>query len=187
LPSQVDGARAAILAAQGNESIGQAIVDILNADSDLGRNLVAMSVLGELRTQAGLQFFTSLVNTPPPDAGPGPGSGFGTMPDQAVSLSMLQARAVDGLALMMSPESDAVLLNVIKTSQTNQVLARAVHDYMWVHGNAGRATVAALLDSQHQLLLDRIDVFASGSTYNQRLAAFLAKHPDMNPTPPAIQ
>jgi hypothetical protein len=186
LPSQVDGGRAAILAVQGNEAIAQAIVNVLNNDPDLGHNLVAISVLGELRTQTGLQFFTNLLNTAPP-TGTSLGSGFGTMPSAAVSLSMLQARAVDGLALMTSSAADALILNVIQTSTFSQVVARAVHDYLWVHGADGRTKLAALLDSQHQILLDRIDVYASGSTYNQRLAAFFAKHPDMNPPSPPIQ
>jgi hypothetical protein len=191
LPSQIDGARAAILGVQGNEAIAQAIVGILSVDTDIGRDLVGISVLGELRTQTGLQYLTTLVNTPLPTTGTflgpdGPGSVNTATPQEAVSLGKIQCRALDGLALMLTPEADAVILGAITTSTSNQVVAHAVHDYVWVHGSAGRATVAALLPPGSGTLLDRIDVVASGSTYNQRLAALLAQHPELVPPPVTV-
>jgi hypothetical protein len=187
-PSQVDSARAAILAVQGNEAIAQAIVNVLTSDFDLGRNLVCIGILGELTTNAGLQYFTNLVNTPLPTTGTFGGfdgvAGVNqTIPLEAVALGMLQARAIDGLALLLNPTADAVILNAITTSQSNQVVAHAVHDYLWVHGAAGRATVAALLPAGSQILLDRIDVVASNGTYSQRLATLLTQHPELVPPP----
>ncbi|MGH7269238.1 MAG: hypothetical protein ACREJ3_02310, partial [Polyangiaceae bacterium] len=55
-PSQAGALVAAVRAVAGNESMGGALVTILNGDGDLGRNLVEISILGEMKTQAGLQY-----------------------------------------------------------------------------------------------------------------------------------
>src|SRR5579862_7487678 len=92
-----------------------------------------------------------------------------------------RARAIDGVALMVTPDADALMLNTISTTQATLVRARAVRSYLRVHGDAGRATVAALLPPEQQIFLDRIDVLRVAQSYNDQLAAFLAKHPEVIP------
>jgi hypothetical protein len=180
-PGQVDDGRAVILGAVGNEAIAAAIVAAINADPDLGDNLVAMSVLGELRTNTGFNFFSALATAPLPatDAGVTAETSPG---DPNAGFMKRQARAVDGLTLMMTPAADNLVLNVISTAQSNLVRARAVYDYLFVHGADGRATVAALLPPDQQILLDRFNT--QRGPYNARLAAYLAKHPEVLPPPP---
>jgi hypothetical protein len=181
-PSQVDAGRAIILGASRNEGVAAAIVAALGNDGDLGRILVGMSVLGELRTQAGMQYFLSVLATPLPTTGTvvgEQGTGPGGVPAEQITLAKLQARAVDGLSLMLSTDADTAVRNVISTTTSNLVRSRAIHDYLFVHGAAGRATLAALLAPDQQIFLDRIDVSSATAPYNTRLAAYLAKHPEV--------
>ncbi|MGH7272261.1 MAG: hypothetical protein ACREJ3_17665, partial [Polyangiaceae bacterium] len=183
-PSQAGALVAAVRAVAGSEGMGGALVTILNGDADLGRNLVEISILGQMKTQAGLQYFTSLLSTPLPTTGTFTGDILAGAPLEQVNLVKRQARALDGLALMLTPQADTVILNAIATSASTMVVARAVHDFLFVHGPAGRATVSAMLPADEQILLDAIDVQApAGSSYDVRLAAFLAKHPEVVPPP----
>jgi hypothetical protein len=184
-PSQVDAARALILSQVGNESLAQAIVDIVSNDGDLGRNLVGLSVLGELKTNAGMQFFKNVLATPLPVSGTF--VSWYAVPVEQIALWKIQARAVDGVALMMTPEADTLLLDVIASSQATVVKARAVHDYLFIHGPAGRPKVSPLLSADQQILMDRIDMAGTPGSYDARLAAFLALHPEVVPPPFTIQ
>jgi hypothetical protein len=184
--SQIPSARAIIANANRSESIGQAIVDILQNDTDLGRNLVGISVLGELRTQAGMTFFTNLLATPLPTSGT-PSQDLSGLPDDYIAASKRQARAVEAASLMFTPASDQLLLSVIGSTQSNLVRARAIHQYLWVHGPAGRAAVSALLSADQKILLDQFDVAGGPGTYDERLANYLALHPEIVPPPFAPQ
>src|SRR5262249_53758456 len=160
---------------------GAAVVSILQNDQDLSRNLVGISMLGELKTQAGMTYFTNLLSTPLPAMGTFV-SWYG-VPLEQITLSKLQARAVDGVAQMMTPDADALLLNVITNAQATVVKARAVHHYLYIHGPTGRATVSALLSPDQQIFMDRIDMVSPFGSYDTRLAAYLALHPEVVPPP----
>jgi hypothetical protein len=186
-PTQVGQLRSLIRAQIGSESIAAAIVTALNGDSDLGEDLVAISLLGELRTQAGFTYFKNLLQQPLPTTGTTI-SNWGD-PIEQVALVKLQARAIDGLAMMRSAPADAVILSTVSSTASIVVRARAVHDYLFIHGTSGRPVVSALLPSDQQILTDRLDVTASGQPYNTRLTAYLAKHPEVAPPshPPITQ
>jgi len=181
-PSQLAAGRSIIQGAVGNESIAAAIVTAMGSDPDLGDNLVAISILGELRTQAGFNYFQTLVSTPLPTTGTF-STERGGMPLEAIALAKQQARAIDGLMLMLTPAADAAVLNAISTTTSYQVRARAVHDYLWVHGPSGRATVSALLTPDQQILMDRFDMAGAAQSYDTRLATFLSQHPEVVPAP----
>jgi hypothetical protein len=154
---------------------------MVNNDSDIGRNLIQISILGELRTQTGFQLFQTLLDTPLPTTGT-----FAkeyTIPLEQIGLTQLQARAVDGIALMLIPAADAILLHTISTAQSNIVRARAVSDFLFIHGAYGRPAVSALLSPDQQILMDRFSVAGSTTSYNDRLAAYLANHPEVMPPP----
>jgi hypothetical protein len=167
-----------VLAAAGNEAIAGAIVSSLAADPDLGRDLVDISVLVELRTQTGFQYFQALLNAPAPTTStfygeyPGPVEGH--------ELEKLQARAIDGVAFMMNAASDALLLSTLAATTSNTVRARIVHDYLWIHGPGGRETISAILSTDQQILLDRMEV-GGRQPFDTRLAAYLALHPEVIP------
>src|SRR5262249_4369226 len=159
-------------------------VNIINADDDLGRKLVDISVLGELKTNTGLQFFNNLIATPVPTTGtlvatdPGETPGI---PLEQVNLIKLQARAVDGLALMATPDAHAAILGLVSNATSNVVRARAVHHYIFLHGDDGRAKVLPLLPADLKILADRFDVMGPTGSYNSRLANYLTQHPEVVP------
>jgi hypothetical protein len=182
-PSQGRALMAAVQGVAGNESIGTALVTVLNNDTDLGTSLVELSILGQLKTQAGFQYLTSLLTTPIPTTGTMVGE-YGSMPLEAIDLVKRQARAVDGVALMLTPAADAALLQVIGSTQSDiMVVARAVHDFLFVHGSYARATLSALLPASEQILLDQVDVNANGASFDTRLQAYLTLHPEVVPPP----
>src|ERR1019366_2742108 len=114
--SQAGQAQAAIAAAQGNADIANALVAEMNLSdpSQLDRNLVVMSILGELQSSIGEAFFTSVVNTPLPVQAPPQSQ------DELLGVStgpaILQAKAIDGLAFMGTPTAKAQVLNQVANS-----------------------------------------------------------------------
>ena len=182
LPDQIGDLRRLIRAQDGNESIGAAIVTAINSDADVGENLVAISLLGETRTQAGFKYFSTLLGQPLPTTG----TTFGLYGDPAewIALAKLQARAVDGLAMMRTVAADLVILGAIKNSQSIIVRSRAVNAYLFIHGADGRAAVSALLSADEQILMDRLYVASSGQSFDARLSAYQTAHPEVVPSTP---
>jgi hypothetical protein len=176
--SQIGEARKVAKAAAGNAEIVQALIqqiDMLNLDGWL-RYLVTMSVLGEMQTAAGADFFTSVVDLPLP-AGADEVEGHRAKP-AAFRLGALQIKAVDGLAFMRTTTSNAKLLSVIASHPLAAVRHEAIR--AWLDNNGPTPELTAAVQPDDQIELDR---FVSVSEkdpnfqFDNALAAYLAKHP----------
>lgn len=92
---------------------------------------------------------------------------------------MIQAKAVQGLAYLGSPESDATVLDVILLHEAIHVRAAAIDAYMWNHGDNPEAAkeLYSLLPKELHPLVERPRFHAGmdPEVFNERLAAWQAK------------
>jgi hypothetical protein len=172
--SQVAGARKLIHAASNNADVAQALIAEANATStDIGRPVMALSILGELKNTLGEDYFLQLVDRalPPgaPDAAP------------VATMTTLQLKAVDGLGFMKSARSKAKLLNLAAQHPARAVRIEAIRSYLDNYGSAGRAALAAVVSASEAPFIDGFyhrSELKETMTYDQKLAAFVTAHPE---------
>jgi hypothetical protein len=178
--SQAGQAQAAIAAAQGNADIANALVAEMNLSdpSQLDRNLVVMSILGELQSSNGEAFFTSVVNTPLPVQAPPQSQ------DELLGVStgpaILQAKAIDGLAFMGTPTAKAQVLNQVANSPSPHVRAEGILAYINDNGAQGRADVLNVIRPEDEIVLDWYPHVSETDSIpiDTKLQTYLSKHPE---------
>jgi hypothetical protein len=175
--------RAALAAVRGQPEIARALGEeaFASLQTDKGRTLVALALLGELRSPVGAEYLKQIAHLPLPQAGT---LIEGKIQEQT-DLEVLQMKAIDGLAYLNTPEGDAEVLEAVKNNPSLNVRAEAIHAFQASHGfsDAARETLHAQLRPGDEAYLDRLqrqpqeDV----ATFNERIAAYAAQHPAVLP------
>lgn len=178
-PSQVGDARAAIEAVATNDDVANAAVAEVDIAGDVTRNLVVLSMIGELKNTIAENALTQLVNLAVPT---------GEVDSEPVlRVTMVQTKAIDGLAFTRTATSRAKLLDVIANHPVKMVRIEAIRAYLDTYGSSVRAEVQAVAHADEQLVMDsfpyRSEV-AESATYDQKLRAYLVQHPETLPPNP---
>lgn len=145
--------------------------------TDATRATLILNAIGSLATPAAEVFFTSLLNEPLPAA-----SGISLDAVQKVRLlERYQAAAVHGLAFLHSSTADTLLKSVMRNHASAQIRAEAVRTFLFQNPDTNRAELAALLSPNEGALVDRFEnrSIDGSSSFDERLAAYLAKHPQL--------
>jgi hypothetical protein len=177
---QREQVRELLTLARSNKAVASAFCEEANrtGESDPSRALLALSVLGEMRSTVGAECFQKLLHRPLPEKG--------TVADgeivEQTRLAMLQAKAVDGLAYLQTSANDEEVLWAVGKHASRIVRAEAIEAYLWNHKDsaAARATLLKYVQPKERIFLDRVrkEPADNAEGFNQRLAAFLKAHPE---------
>lgn len=148
------------------------------AESDFTRSLLALSVLGEMRSPVGRQCFQELLHRPFPDKGI---VADGENVEQT-KLAMLQAKAVDGLAYLREAASDSEVLWAVGKHPSRIVRAEAIEAYLWNHKDSteARSTLLKYVQPRERIFVDRVrrEPSEEAGVFNRKLETFLKAHPE---------
>lgn len=162
-----------------------AVLEAQKADWTLA--LVALALLGEIRSPAAEACLMKFVEQPLPSKG--------TIIDgdilEAEELAMLQGKAVHGLAHLRTGSADSYVLRTAGRHASRIVRAEAIAAYLFAHDNSDKARrdLEGAIRAEEKIFLDRV-VRLQGQKaddFNKRLGAFLAAHPEARPPPPTRQ
>lgn len=148
------------------------------AESDFTRSLLALSVLGEMRSAAGRECFQKLLHRPLPEKGI---VANGENVEQT-KLATLQAKAVDGLAYLRESETDSEVLWAAGKHPSRIVRAEAIEAFLWNHQESreARETLLKYVRPEERIFVDRVrrDPAEKAEVFNRKLADFLKAHPE---------
>lgn len=147
--------------------------------SDHSRALLILSLLGEARDPDGAKCLARFMKLPFPKTGT---TVDGEIVEQT-ALGTLQAKAIDGLAYLKGKETNAIVLDAIKSHPSIIVRAEAIEAYLWNNRDneaEARRAVSGVIRRGEEIYLDRVrrDTGESAQSFNQKLEAFLRKHPE---------
>ncbi len=151
---------------------------------DPQRGLIALALIGELRSPAGVECLREVLQRPLPTEG--------TVVDgeivEAVSLEMQQAKAVDGLAYLRGRDTDEEVLRIAGSHPSRIVRAEAIAAFLWNQrdARAARERLARVVRPEERIFLDRPTRVAGekAEAFNARLQAYLRLHPEVVPPAP---
>jgi len=148
------------------------------AESDFTRSLLALSILGEMRSPVGKECFTKLLHLPLPEKGiVADGENVAQ-----TRLATLQAKAVDGLAYLREADADAEVLWAVGKHSSRIVRAEAIEAYLWNHQESreARETLLKYVRPEEKIFVDRVrrDPEEKAEVFNRKLEAFLKAHPE---------
>ncbi len=172
--------------ARENASVAAAFCDEASraAETDHSRSLLALSILGEMRSRVGEDCLRKLLHRRWPEKGT---LAHGEIVEQT-ALGTLQAKAVDGLAYLHTAKADAEVLWAAAKHPSRIVRAEAIEAYLWNHSDSAeaRATLQKHVRADEAIFLDRIrrEPEENAESFNRRLAAFQKAHPEITPPPP---
>jgi hypothetical protein len=156
-------------------------------DTDVSRTLVALAMVGEMRTREGEACLSGIMSLPFPTTGTCIGSEYdpnvcSRIAEQDV-LAMAQIKAVEGLAFLRNTSGDNAVLDAVAQHPSAAVRGRAIVAFLWNHGNsaAARQAVSARMGSAPTRLLDQ---FYKESTdtragFNAKVATYVSQHPEV--------
>jgi hypothetical protein len=183
---QADEVRRTLAALKGDAPTARAFCDeaMKSREVDVGRALVALSLLGELRSPAGEACLGKLLQEKLPERG--------TVVDgevqEAVALSLLQAKAVAGLAYLGTATANKLVLNAAARHPSRTVRAEAIAALLWNSKESAEARqqLERVVLPEEKIFLDRPVRRAGeqGAEFNRRLEAFLKAHPELKPPAP---
>nr|HRC87252.1 hypothetical protein [Thermoanaerobaculia bacterium] len=183
---QANEVRQALAAARNNSAIATAFCQQAqdSAGQDLSRALLALALLGEMRSASSLPCLKGFLDRPLPEKG--------TVVDGEIqerkALEILQTKALAGLAYLRTSETDALVLQAVSSHPSRAVRAGAVIAYLWNHGSSAEAreTLRKAVRQGDSVLIDR-PIRSAGqdpAEYDRQLAAYLEAHPELEPPPP---
>ena len=180
--------RNALDGARNNADIVRAFaIEVVNGRrEDRSRAVVALSLLGSMRSIVAQQFLIDFVRLPLPTEGfVGSHGGLSeNEPVEATSLAMLQTLAVDGLGLIGTSTANQEVVRVAAEHPSRIVRAEAIRATIASRGAAGRSELESRVRAEDRYLLDRFENRnTDGSTFDERLRTYLAAHPSPAPTP----
>lgn len=184
IPSEREQVRAIITEAAGNQSIAEHLIDEIERalDTDHTRALVALALLGEMRSPYSEGYLREFVWRPLPESGP--------MAEGVIiarqSLAMLQAKAAAGLAYYGTLQNE--MLNIIGYHPSRVVRSEAISAYLYSEGDSesARRLVLEAVRPNEAVFVDRIRRISgmSHQAFNTELAAYLELHPEVVPPDP---
>jgi hypothetical protein len=185
--AQREDGRLEIAAAAGNRDIVEALWQEIAAARarDHSRALLALSVLGEMRSPHGFGHLRDFIHLPLP-----PQSTTlleGEDPAQT-ALATLQAKAVAGLAYLNTAESNGEVFWAVGQHASRIVRAEAIRTYLMNHDNSAdaRATLRKYVRKGEEIFLDRPQRNSGdrAAVFNARLQQYLKAHPELAPPVP---
>lgn len=190
LPEEHEDGRKVLEAARGNKDVVKAFADeITNAQrTDHSRALLALALLGELRSPDAEQFLRDFVNQPFPTDGHK--TTEGEIIEQT-ALATLQAKAIDGLAYLHSASADEEVLSQVSRHPSIIVRSEAISAYLWnqTDKEAARRTLLQRVLKGEERYIDQItrgEGERAGS-FNPKLEAYLKAHPEVVPPAPEYE
>ena len=190
LPEEHEDGRKALEAARGNKDVVKAFADeITRAQrTDHSRALLALALLGELRSPDAEQFLRDFVNQPFPTAGHK--TTEGEIIEQT-ALGTLQAKAIDGLAYLNSPSANEEVLSQVSKHPSIIVRSEAISAYLWNQKDkeaARRTLLQRVLKGEERYIdqITRVEGERAGS-FNPKLEAYLKAHPEVVPPAPEYE
>ena len=187
LPEEHEDGRKALAGARENRDVVTAFTEeITKAQrTDHSRALLALALLGEMRSLSAEEFLVQFVNQPFPQEGIR--TEEGEILEQN-SLGQLQAKAVDGLAYLRSPRADEEVLKQVKDHPSIIVRSEAIGAYLWNQTDkaAARRTLLQYVRKGEERYLDQItrQEGERAGSFNPKLEAYLKAHPEVAPPNP---
>ena len=187
LPEEQEDGRKALTAASENADIVKAFADEITSaqKTDHGRALLALALLGEMRSKAAEEFLVRFVNQPFPEGGTR--TEEGEILEQT-ALATLQAKAIDGLAYLRSPRADEEVLAQMQKHPSIIVRSEAISAYLWNQENkeAARRNLLQRVRKGEERYIDQVTRVAGerAGSFNPKLEAFLKAHPEVAPPAP---
>lgn len=185
-PQEQDDGRRVLAAASRNDDIARAFFQAAMAaeKSDHSRALMALSLLGEMRNRAVEPLLREFVRRPLPT--------HGTLVDgeiiEQTALATLQAKAIDGLAYLNTETANLEVLRAVARHPSRIVRAEAIDAYLWNQGGSeeARETLRRYVRKDEEVFLDRVrrERGESARSFNRKLKAYLAAHPEAVPPAP---
>jgi hypothetical protein len=173
-------ARRGLAEVRGNRQIGEAFCDYARRAryTDHSRALVTLGLLGEMKGAAGEACFREFLAMPLPTQG--------TVVDGEIierrALASLQAKAVDGLAYMRTPQAEEEVLRLAREHPSRIVRAEAINAYLWNHGDSEEAKQALRqrVRQDEEIFVDRVrwNTGEKAESFNRKLEVFLKAHPE---------
>jgi hypothetical protein len=170
----------------GNEEIGIALQKSFQTTvgDDFDFALVQLSVLGELRAENSIPFFTEILTRKVRDGTRDLEHGL----SERDMLNMLQVKAVQGLAYLQNPEADEVVLETAAEHHSRAVRSAAVQAMLYNAGDKDgtRARLEKVLRQEDRSLLDLVRRTPSTEKeeFNNQLAEYYRKYPEEVATAP---
>jgi hypothetical protein len=190
LPEEHEDGRKALEGARGNKDVVKAFADeITKAQrTDHSRALLALALLGELRSPDAEQFLREFVNQPFPTEGHK--TTEGEIIEQT-ALGTLQAKAIDGLAYLNSPGANEEVLTQVSKHPSIIVRSEAISAYLWNQKDkeaARRTLLQRVLKGEERYIdqITRVEGERAGS-FNPKLEAYLKAHPEVVPPAPEYE
>jgi hypothetical protein len=179
VPSEHEQVRQALAFARTNADIVQALCQESNEAT-----LVALSLLGEMRSPLSETCLRQFVRLPLPE--------IGTVVEgeilERTALATLQAKAIVGLAYLRSTSADAEVLRVVREHPSRVVRAAAIDAYLWNRSDSAqaRATLLQYVRPDETIFIDRVrrESGESAVAFNRKLDNFLKLHPEVRPPAP---
>jgi len=190
LPEEHEDGRKALAAARGNKDVVKAFADeITKAQrTDHSRALLALALLGEMRSPDAEQFLRDFVNQPFPTEGHK--TTEGEIIEQT-ALGTLQAKAIDGLAYLQSPGANEEVLTQVSKHPSIIVRSEAISAYLWNQKDkeAARRTLLQRVLKGEERYIDQITRVEGerAESFNPKLEAYLRAHPEVAPPAPEYE
>jgi hypothetical protein len=187
LPEEHEDGRKALAAARENDDIVKAFAaEITDAQrKDHSRALLALSLLGEMRSPSAEGFFRQFVNQPFPETGTK--TEEGEIPEQT-ALASLQAKAIDGLAYLNSASANEEVLRQVGRHPSIIVRSEAISAYLWNQKDkdAARRTLLQHVRKGEERYIDQVirEEGETAASFNPKLEAYLKAHPEIAPPAP---
>ncbi len=182
-----EDARRSLLEASNNSEIAQAFCDeaFTAQSTDHTRALLVLALLGEMRNPLGASCLYTFLWQPLPDVG------TVTVEDEIVertSLSILEAKAVEGLAYLRNSIGDQMALEAVANHPSQHVRATAIDAFKWNHGDSPDAVqiLTGAVQADDVIFIDRIrrETGETSDTFNAKLSRYLTQHPEILPPDP---
>lgn len=175
--SQVKQGRQLAYAARDNTDIVNAFIAELDVSSgNLPRNLVVLSLIGELKTTAGEDLMLDILAVPLP-------AGALDSP-AAMSVTGLQLKAVDCLAFTKTARSRTEVLRLAHEHPSRAVRMEAIRAYVDNYGPGGRSEVLAVARPDEASYVDAVhhrSEYPEQQTFDEQLQEYLVQHPEQTP------
>jgi hypothetical protein len=183
-------ARKVMEGARDNHDIIKALTEEITKaqQRDHGRALLALAILGEMRSPLGEEFLRQFVNQPFPEDGTH--TEEGEIVEQT-ALATLQAKAIDGLAYMHTASADGELFRQVKQHPSIIVRAEGVSAFLWNQRDkeAARRILLRYVRKGEERYLDQItrEQGEKAESFNPKLEAYLKVHPEVVPPVPQYE
>lgn len=182
---QEDGRRMLAGARENKDVVNAFTEEIIKAQrTDHSRALLALSLLGEMRSPHSEEFLRQFVNQPLPQ---GERKVEGEIVEQT-ALATLQAKAIDALAYLNTERANQEVLKQVKDHGSIIVRAEAISAYLWNQKDkaAARSTLLQYVRKGEERFLDQItrEAGETAGSFNPKLEAYLKAHPEVAPPAP---